>query len=189
MNLSVNGNLQILLSGCEKNDRKSQKLLYKQFYGYAMSICFRYTHNEDDAMEVLNDAFMKVFTRIKQFDKSRSFKSWFRRILINTAIDHLKREMNYQNQLNIEDYEIKGHEWQADEHLMNEDLVQLIQKLSPAYRTVFNLFVIDGYSHEDISKMMQISVGTSKSNLAKARMKLREMLLKLDKNAYVRHAR
>jgi RNA polymerase sigma factor (sigma-70 family) len=184
-----NENLIQILEGCEKNNRKSQKLLYQQFFGYAMSICMRYTRNQADAIEVLNDSFMKVFTQLKKFDQSRSFKSWFRRILINTSIDHLKREMKHQFQMSIEDNEVEMEQPTVEQKIRHEELIRLIQHLTPAYRSVFNLHVIDGYTHEEIAEMLGISVGTSKSNLAKARLNLREMLKKIERHEFIRIAR
>jgi len=184
-----NGNLRIILDGCEKKDRKSQKMLYEQFFGYALSICMRYTPNEYYAMEVLNDAFMKVFTQLKKFDHTRSFKSWFRKILINTSIDHLKKEVKHQHHQKIEGLEIENHRHTVDHQIQHEELIGLIQQLTPAYRSVFNLYVIDGYQHDEIARMLRISIGTSKSNLAKARKRLREMLSKIDKNEIVRFIR
>jgi len=184
--ISEDKSLKSILEGCEKHDRKSQRLLYKQFFGYAMSICIRYTRNYSDAMEVLNDAFMKVFTQIKKFDQSRSFKSWFRRILINSSIDHLKKEIKYQEQQDIEELEVDNNHPRADQSIQHEELIRLIQQLTPAYRSVFNLYVIDGYGHEEIASILGISVGTSKSNLAKARRNLREMLKRIERNELAR---
>ncbi|MBS0000835.1 MAG: RNA polymerase sigma factor [Cyclobacteriaceae bacterium] len=184
-----NKDLNPILNGCLKNDRKSQKLLYKHFFGYAMSICIRYTENRADALEVLNDSFMKVFTNLKNFNQERSFKSWFRRILINTSIDHLKKEMKHQYLERIEEHEIGHHHSFADQNIGHEELISLVQGLSPAYRSVFNLYVIDGYNHQEIAEILGISEGTSKSNLSKARMNLREMLKKIERNEFIRIAR
>ena len=189
MNESVNGSqLDELIKGCIRHDRASQKLLYKQFYGYSMSICMRYTRNREDAYEVLNDAFMKVFTRIEQYDFKYAFKSWLRRILINTSIDCIKKEQKNRNQLGIEDLNLPSHAISQDHKQHHEELLMLVQQLSPAYRSVFNLFVMDGYDHKDIARMLGISVGTSKSNLAKARQRLKELLFKIDKDEYARYA-
>jgi RNA polymerase sigma-70 factor (ECF subfamily) len=182
-------NLIQILEGCMKNDRKSQKLLYQQFFGYAMSICMRYTQNQADAVEVLNDSFMKVFTQLNKFDQTRSFKSWFRRILINASIDHLKSEMKHQFKMSLEENEKPLEQPSVDQKISHEELIGLIQHLSPAYRSVFNLYVIDGYKHEEIAGMLGISVGTSKSNLAKARLNLRAMLKKIERHEIIRIAR
>ena len=188
VNNSVNGlNLDALLQGCRKQDRQSQKLLYKQFYGYAMSVCIRYTRNYEDALEVMNDAFLKVFTKIDRYDPDRQFKSWFRKILVNCSIDKINKELKNKNHIEIEDLDIPDQQMKQEQIQTSNELIDLVQKLSPAYRSVFNLYVIDGYSHEEIGEMLGISVGTSKSNLAKARMRLRELLVKIDKDEYSRY--
>jgi RNA polymerase sigma-70 factor (ECF subfamily) len=132
---------------------------------------------------------MKVFTQLKKFDQTRSFKSWFRRILINTSIDHLKKEMKHQFQMSIEDYEVEMEQPTVEQKIHHEELIRLIQHLTPVYRSVFNLHVIDGYTHEEIAEMLGISVGTSKSNLAKARLNLREILKKIERHEFIRIAR
>ncbi|MBB2146632.1 sigma-70 family RNA polymerase sigma factor [Pedobacter sp. LMG 31464] len=142
-----------------------------------MRICLRYAKNKDEAVEMINDGFMKVFMNIQKYDTERPFKAWLSTIMINTSIDY------YRNRIKqIEMEELNGkHEMEDSEnvlsHLNYEDLIRLVQKLSYAYRTVFNLFAIDGYSHEEISSMLSISVGTSKSNLFKARENLKKLLV------------
>jgi RNA polymerase sigma factor (sigma-70 family) len=181
--------LQELLDGCLKKNRRSQELLYKQFYGYAMSVCLRYAKSREEAKEILNDGFFKVFTKLDGFDSSRSFKSWLGRIMINTALDHYRQEVRKD----IFEQPEAGEQVSVDEtvlsKLAHDELVVLIQKLSPAYRVVFSLYVIDGYTHEEIADQLRISVGASKSNLSRAREKLREMLSKINIDNYDRVAR
>lgn len=141
-----------------------------------MRICLRYAKNKDEAVELVNDGFMKVFTNMQRYDADRSFNAWISTIMINTSIDHYRNRIK---QMEMEELNAK-HELEDREnilsHLHYEDLIKLVQKLSYAYRTVFNLFAIDGYSHEEIAEMLSISVGTSKSNLFKARENLKKML-------------
>ena len=178
--------LHELLAGCLRNQRRSQELLYKQFYGYAMGICLRYTSTREEAAEVLNDGFLKVFTRLQQYDSEQPFKGWLRRILINTALDHYRSEVrHYHHEDSAHAEQIPAEGANAESQLAHEELMLLIQQLSPAYRLVFNLYVIDGYSHEEIATQLGISVGTSKSNLARARESLRNMLQK--KSQYLGH--
>ena len=148
----------------------------------------RYTRNRDDALEVLNDSFMKVYLRINQYDNKYLFKSWFRKIVINSSIDNIKKEIKRRLNVPLEEYVINTITVSHEPDITHEELLTLIQKLSPAYRSVFNLYVIDGYNHAEISKMLGISIGTSKSNLSKARLRLRELLLKIDKDEYARFA-
>ncbi|SHN32427.1 RNA polymerase sigma-70 factor, ECF subfamily [Cyclobacterium lianum] len=160
-----------------KGDRKSQELLYKQFYSYGMSICLRYTSSRDESLEILHDGFLKVFRHIDQYDTQRPFTVWFRRILINGAINCYRRNAHQAGNidmaqlLNIPDPGKNG-----PETLEYMDMIQLIQALPPRYRTVFNLYAIEGYDHQEIAEMLSISAGTSKSNLHRARQKLRAML-------------
>lgn len=171
--------LDKILKGCRKRQRKSQKELYEMFYAYGMSIALRYADSREQSVEILNDAFMKVFENIKKFDTNRPFKPWFRRILINTAITHFHKN---KRRIELTDYEITENSISQDETIISgisyREIVEIIQHLSPAYRTVFNLHVIEGFTHEEIAKTLKISVGTSKSNLAKAKKNLQVLLEK-----------
>ncbi|QKZ15510.1 RNA polymerase sigma factor [Spirosoma sp. KUDC1026] len=177
-----------LLAGCLRNQRQSQELLYKQFYGYAMSVCLRYAPTRDSALEVLNDGFLKVFTRLDQYDSAQPFKGWLRRIMINSAVDHYRQEVRHHNQDNLEQAEQLSAPDAVDAYsqLAHEDLLMLIQRLSPAYRLVFNLYVMDGFTHEEIAGQLGISVGASKSNLARARENLRQLLKQINQDEYAR---
>lgn len=172
--------LHQLIRGCAKQDRKCQKMLYKAFYGFAMGICLRYAGNRDEAAEVMNQGFFKVFTHIDRYDHDRPFKAWLGRIMMNASIDHYRAnlKMAYTDDLdkaeNISDGEL------ADKKLSYDELLAMVQLLPQAYRTVFNLFAIEGYGHDEIGEMLGISPGTSKSNLHKARQKLKQMILKAD---------
>lgn len=180
--------LSDLLAGCLRNQRKSQELLYRQFYGYAMSVCLRYCPTRDSALEVLNDGFLKVFTRLDQYDSAQPFKGWLRRILINASIDHYRQEVRHHLHENVESVQQTVVSESADgfSQLAHNELVSLIQRLSPAYRLVFNLYVMDGFTHEEIAGQLGISVGASKSNLARARENLRLLLKHLNNDEYVR---
>ncbi len=187
--------LNIHIKGCALNNRESQKKLYHSFYGYAMSVCDRYTSRDEDVSEILNDGFLKVFKEIHQFkpayaDVVSSFKGWLRKIMVYTAIDHFRKNKKHQivSESETAIIHLSAQEETALEKISYDEIIRLIQELSPAYRTVLNLFVVDGFSHEEISTQLGISVGTSKSNLAKARKQLqkilyRENITKLVKNA------
>ena len=180
--------LEALVSGCIRQDREAQKKLYQLFYGYAMSICLRYSRTREEAVEILNDGFMKVFLKIGKYDVSRSFKGWIRRILINTAVDAYRQNHKHYY---AEDVSVLAHEVVEGtvlDQLQYEMLIKLIQDLSPAYRTVFNLYVIDGFSHEEIAEQLHISVGTSKSNLFKARANLQGRIKRIIPDEYWKYA-
>ena len=168
--------LPAILLGCCKKRRDAQRALYKLFYGYAMSVAIRYVNNEEEAISVVNDSFMKVFKNVKSFDKEKPFKPWFRRIVVNTSINHIQKQSKFKVESNIED----AVEVAAREEILSQinyrELVRMVQSLGVAYRTVFNLYVIDGLKHEEIAKTLGITVSTSKSNLSRARHRMRELL-------------
>jgi len=167
---------QQTISGCKSRDRASQKELYRLYFGFAMKICLRYAEHREEAVEMVNDGFMRVFTHIHKYDQQRPFNSWLSTIMINTSIDYYRARIKRTKMEELN----SNYEMEERENILSrinyEDLIKLVQKLSTTYRAVFNLFVIDGYTHEEISKLLTISVGTSKSNLFKARQKLKEML-------------
>lgn len=170
--------LLALIPGCISEERDAQKKLYQLFYGYAMSICTRYSQTREEAVEVLNDGFLKIFRQIKKYNPERSFKGWVRKIMINTALDNYRHNVKHYYAQDVQDLEQEAATENAEEKLNYEDLLRLIQDLSPGYRMVFNLYIIDGYTHEEIAQILNISVGTSKSNLFKARANLQARLNK-----------
>ncbi|MEZ4942766.1 MAG: sigma-70 family RNA polymerase sigma factor [Saprospiraceae bacterium] len=171
-----NKDLGQILSGCLKNDRKSQKTLYDRFYRYALSLALPYCACEEDAREVVNDAFLKAFITIDRYDPAYAFATWLRVIVTRTAINRYK---SHQNELIIFDL-TEGLDMPVDDEILSkmaaEEVLRLVQKLPPAYRLTLNLFALEGYSHPEIAQMLGISVGTSKSNLSKAKAKLKQML-------------
>lgn len=151
-----------------------------------MAICRRYALSDYDAADVLNEGFLKVFTHIEKYDPSRPFKSWIGRIITNTAIDHYRMNLKFSDHDDVDTYQHIGDAAGVYDELAYKDLLMLVQSLSPAYRTVFNLYAIDGYSHEEIAELLNISAGTSKSNLFKARQKLQEKLVALGMNKTIK---
>lgn len=149
------------------------------FYAYGMSITMRYADSRDRAVLILNDAFMKVFENIRKYDRHRPFKPWFRQIIVNTAINHFNANKKYQKWEGLEENSAHmAREETIISGLSYDEIIEMVQQLSPAYRTVFNLYVIDGFKHDEIAELLGISVGTSKSNLHKAKQNLRAMLEK-----------
>src|ERR1700761_546682 len=174
--------LHQLIGGCIKQERASQKMLYKAFYGFSMGICLRYANNRDEAAEVMNQGFYKVFTRIETYDTTRPFKAWLGKIMMNVSIDYYRANLKMAYNEDLDKAEGMTDGELPDRKLNYDDLLAMIQKLPNAYRTVFNLFAVDGYSHEEIGEMLGISSGTSKSNLHKARQKLKQMILEADRS-------
>ena len=170
--------LKHIIIRCIRKDLKAQELLYRNFYGFAMGICLRYSSNRYDARIIVNDGFLKVFNNLYKFDSEKPFNPWLGRIMSNTAIDHYRSELKHMNLLDISEVDEIYESATIESKLHYEELIKLIQELAPSYRTVFNLYAIDGFSHEEISKKLKISVGGSKSNLFKARKKLQLLLKK-----------
>lgn len=178
--------LRLILQGCKHGHSSSQEALYRAYYALCMGICMRYSKNKDDAMEVLQDGYVKVFEHIKDFRMPEkpgillpSFVSWIKKIMVYTAIDSYRSGIKRIQTRSMEDseYRIAGTASNALDRMAYDELIGIIQRLSPGYRSVFNLHVLDGFSHEEIADMLGISVGTSKSNLSKARENLRKLLI------------
>ena len=166
-----------LLDACRRGDRNSQTRLYKEYYAYAMGICLRYSRTREEAIEILNDGFVKIFTKLNKYTKGLPFKGWLRKVMINAAIDYFRRHEKHYHSVDISyaRYE-EGSESVLDQ-ISEKEILQAIQQLPPSYRLVFNLYAIDGFKHEEIARQLNISVGTSKSNLAVARNKLQKSLI------------
>jgi RNA polymerase sigma-70 factor (ECF subfamily) len=183
----TNARLKKILQGCRQFDRASQKMLYLEFYGYSMSICLPYADSREEASEILNDGFMKLFSSIKQFDLSRPLKPWLRKVMVNTAINHYREK---QRQITTEEIDFAQNTAETENIISGisyQEMIAMLQKLPPAYRTVFNLYVLEGYKHEEIATMLGISEGTSKSNLFKAKESLRKILTEFFASDYVKN--
>ncbi|MEO5585684.1 MAG: sigma-70 family RNA polymerase sigma factor [Flavobacteriales bacterium] len=175
-----------VIDGCLAGERRSQQRVYELFYGKMMSVCLRYTKNHDQAKDILQDGFIKVFRNLTKFNREGSFEGWIRRIMVNTAIDHFRRARHSYLLLgedrSMEEFEDLAEENDSEQDealdLKPADVINAMQKLTPAYRTVFNLFVFEDMSHKEISETLDISIGTSKSNLAKAKSNLKRLLKK-----------
>lgn len=181
-----------LVDGCLQGDRRAQQRVYELFYGKMMAVCMRYTKNTDQAKDILQDGFIKVFRSMESFNRAGSFEGWIRRIVVNTAIDHFRRSKNAYlllgEERSIEDFaDSDAEDTLADDQgedlpdLKPADVINAMQKLTPAYRTVFNLYVFEDMTHKEIADALGINVGTSKSNLAKAKMNLKKLLRKENK--------
>lgn len=178
--------LEILLKGCKRGKRSSQEELYRRFASAMYGLCLQYSSSEEDAQDILQDGFMKVFAKLEQVKNPAALPGWIRRIIINTALEKYRSQVLLQrvDEVKEEVGELSGEE--AFEELTCEELVGLIQTLSPKYRMVFNLYAIEGYSHQEISDMLGISTGTSKSNLSRARAILQEKIKTIYGSAIVR---
>lgn len=175
--------LQGILEGCMQNNHRAYKQLYEQYYGYSLKIVFRYISRYDKAVDVVNDGFVKVFTKLNTFHYEASqnlearFMGWLKTILIHTAIDRLRKD-SFLPEIGMtnEDIWIADKLQSADQTLLYKELITEIKKLPPGYRVVFNMYVIDGFTHQEIANQLKISVGTSKSNLSKGKALLRNYI-------------
>lgn len=167
-----------LIESCKSNDREAQYRLYNLLSGKMFAVCLRYAKHREAAEDLLQEGFVKVFTHIDKFRGEGSFEGWVRRIIVNTAVEHYRRSTKMYPMVNVEDVN-RDIPWvDTGENLELEDLMNMINKLSQGYKTIFNLYVVEGYSHKEIAEMLEISEGTSKSQLARARYLLMEMVKK-----------
>ena len=167
--------LEELINDCKRNDLKAQEQLYRLFASKLFAVCLKYARNRAEAEDHLQDGFLTIFNKIEQYNGGGSFEGWMRRIMVNTVLQQYRNvsfvELSAEKHLDAEvEVEIE------DESVSMEYLMGLIQALPDRYRLVFTMYVIDGYSHKEISEMLGISTGTSKSNLARARMILKEKI-------------
>jgi RNA polymerase sigma factor (sigma-70 family) len=164
---------EAVVKGCLKNDRYSQKLLYENYYGSMMAVCMRYTSDREEARDVLHEGFIKVFKNLSRFKEGTNLGAWIRRIMVNTSIDYYRKQAKKPTivEINHAVHQVDIHD--VISSMGAEEILGYVQDLSPAYRTVFNLYVVEGYSHREVGELLGISEGTSKSNLAKARAKLK----------------
>jgi RNA polymerase sigma factor (sigma-70 family) len=178
MNITGNHSLNEsdLIQGSINGDRRTQELLYRTYSPKMFGVCLRYSGNNDDAQDILQDGFVKVFRNLPRFRAEGSFEGWMRRIFVNTAIEHYRKKVNLQPVNENQETTIETSDWSALDRLAVKDILQAVQELSPGYRTVFNLYVIEGYTHRDIAEMMGISEGTSKSQLARAKAILQHVI-------------
>ena len=171
-----NINLQLIIDGCRQNDRNCQRILFEQYMGYAMKICMRYASSREEAEEILNNSFLKIFTHIGTYKKEFPFRNWMSRVITNTAIDYLRAN---QKKLRFLELDFATNV-EAESYLdiePGDEMLLILQKLPPTYRLVFNLAIMEGYRHEEIGAILGISAATSRSNLCRAKDRLRKLML------------
>ena len=165
-----------LVEACMRRDRMAQKRLYDAWFGYGLSITMRYCIDRQEAVAALHDAFVLVFRKLDRYDPELDFKPWFRTIVVRAALDHLQAKRKNFITVQLEEQIPMSEPNDVLSRLGYEELLAMVRRLSEGYRTVFNLYAIDGFKHEEIAEKLGISVGTSKSNLFKARAQLQRML-------------
>ena len=165
---------QRLIQGCQKGQASAQRALYDRFAPKMLAVCYRYARDRDDAEDMLQEGFIKVFQKIGRYDERGSLEGWIRRIMVNTAIDHLRRQKNHQQNLEINEAVTEEVAETALDHLEAEFLMELIQTMPEGYRVIFNLYAIEGYSHAEIAERLSVSESTSRSQYTRARSWLKK---------------
>ena len=165
-----------LLEGCIRGDRNMQRELYNRFAPKMYGVCLRYAANAEEAEDILQEGFIKVFKKITSFRGDGSFEGWIRRIFVNTAIEQYRKKVYLQPITETEENTVEGSYLSVLDSLAERDIIRLVQQLSPGYRTVFNMYVVEGYSHKQIAEQLGISEGTSKSQLSRAKQILQDLV-------------
>lgn len=158
-----------LIKGCINRESRMQEELYNRFAPKMYAVCLRYSNNTDDAQDLLQEGFIKIYKNLDRFRAEGSFEGWVRRVFINTSIEHYRRKVTLFSTSEKEETLIQDSSWNALDKLAEKDIIKLVQELSPGYRTVFNMYAIEGFSHKEIGGILGISEGTSKSQLARAK--------------------
>ncbi len=164
-----------IIQGCIHKNEKSREVLYRKFFGYAMSVALLYANDRGDATEIVNDSFIKIFKEIRKFDTSMSFKSWFRRIVINTAIDRFRKESRKRTMIQVDELPVHDTEPGVISKISAEEIFSLLNNLPLIHKTIFCLYEIEGYSHEEIAKELKIPESSCRVYLTRAKKRLQEL--------------
>ena len=167
-----------LIRGCLDGNRRMQEELYRRFSPRMYAVCLRYASSSEEAEDILQEGFIKIFKKLGSYRGDGSFEGWIRRIFVNTAIEHFRRRRYLQPVTEKEENTIEGKYLSVLDELGEKDILELVRQLSPGYRTVFNMYVVEGYTHKEIGDMLGISEGTSKSQLSRAKVILQDMVRK-----------
>jgi RNA polymerase sigma-70 factor (ECF subfamily) len=165
-----------LIVGCIEGNRRMQEEMYRRLSPRMYAVCLRYAGNSEEAEDILQEGFIKVFKKLDSFRREGSFEGWVRRIFVNTAIEHFRRKRYMMPVTEKEENTLEGKYTSVLDELAEKDILALVQDLSPGYRTVFNMYVVEGYTHKEIADMLGISEGTSKSQLSRAKVILQDMV-------------
>lgn len=174
-----------VIRACRTNDPRAQRTLFRQFFGYAKSICLRYTATVEEAEDVLNEGFLKAFQHLDSYDEALPFKAWLRTILVNTAISHYRKNQRMESHTSLEMGEQVAFNDDVVDQMAAEEILAIVQQLSPTYRTVFMMHLVDGYSLHEIADLLNHNEATVRSNYARARQKLQHLI----KEAYPHYAK
>lgn len=165
-----------LIKGCIEGDPDMQRLLYERFSSKMYGVCLRYAENTEDANDVMQEGFIKVYKSLSKFRAEGSFEGWIRRIFVNTSIEHYRKKVKLYNVTEVQENTIEDNELDALDSLATKDILSIVNELSPGYKQVFNMHVVEGYSHKEIAEVLGITEGTSKSQLARAKGVLKKII-------------
>ena len=172
-------NQKELIAGCLRGDRQCQIELFQQFSGKLLAVCIRYTRHRMEAEDILQDAFVKIFTNLEKYEGKGSFEGWMRRIVVNTALKNYNKSSYQKEKIGLEDYQEGILNPEVLSSLHEEEILKLVSQLPDGYRVVFNLYVIEGFSHREIAEQLEIQESTSRSQLVKARKMLQSKITQL----------
>ena len=176
LSISLDNREKDFIDACIARERWAQKKLYEDNYSLLLGVCLRYSSSQDDAMDILHEGFIKILNNIHKYQAGTSLIAWMRRIIVNTAIDYYRMQTRRRTEDLETAYTVQSADPDALSQLTVQEIIKCIQQLSPAYRSVFNLYVIEGFSHKEIADLLEITESTSRSNLVKARSKLKDLL-------------
>ena len=176
-----------IIKACLQGNSSAERLLLKQNLGFAKLVTSRYAANSEEGEEIVSDGFLKVFQNLGKYQFDQPFKAWVRTIMVRTAIDYYRKNLKHHELVPLDDLEVANIGADVISRISTTEILKLIQQLSPAYRMVFTMYVLDGYTHKEIATMLEIKEGTSKSNLQDARKKLQIMIKKYYPNLYLAH--
>ncbi len=165
-----------IISGCLSGSRKMQEALYAKYASKMYAVCLRYSGNADDAQDLLQEGFIKIFKNLDKFRSDGSFEGWIRRIFVNTSIEYYRKKSALQKKIDPAEVVVEDKSFTILDELAEDDIINMIRELPPGYKLVFNMHVIEGYSHKEIADLLNINEGTSKSQLARAKMALKKMI-------------
>jgi RNA polymerase sigma factor (sigma-70 family) len=178
---AMNITLEDIIKDCKRGKRKAQKMLYEKFYRQMLGVCLRYSSSKPEAEDVMLTGFMNIFTKIDSYNGSGTFEGWMKKVMINTAIDNFRKQKKQNEHSDISLFEDElVEEIDFPDYFSVNEILKMVQKLPTGYRTVFNLYAIEGFSHQEIAEMLCVSVNTSKTQLFKARKLLQNSILKLN---------
>jgi len=168
---------QDFIQACVRKEMWAQKKLYEDYYPKMMGVCLRYASDKNEALDMLHEGFIKVFKNIGKYQPGTSLTAWIRRIMVNTCIDTYRKTVRRRTEDIEQAYSLSSNDADAISQCTEKEILTAVQSLSPAYRTVFNMYIIEGFSHKEIADHLGITESTSRSNLVKARMKLKNILV------------